>query len=307
MSTIYWLASYPKSGNTWLRAFIQNVLEDGEHPVNINDLRTGAIASNRYWLDETLGFDTADLSADEIDALRPAIYDWGGPVEELITCQHETLYHKVHDAYSYVGGQPLLGTKSIGGALYILRNPLDVAPSLANHYQCSIDHAIELMGQHQHCMANSTQKLHSQVRQQLFTWSEHVLSWVEAPSLSKLVIRYEDLLYQTLATFTQICQFLQLPNDPDRVQKAISFSDFKELNRQENQEGFNERPTKTPKFFRQGKSGSWQQSLTSQQIQQVIHDHHEIMQRFGYLDAQGQPLIIPTDIGENIAQIPHAC
>ncbi|MFM2480636.1 sulfotransferase domain-containing protein [Celerinatantimonas sp. YJH-8] len=306
MSNIYWLASYPKSGNTWLRTFIQNVIEDGEKPVHINDLHTGAIASSRYWLDETLGFDTADLHADEIDALRPTVYNWGGFDDELDASPNEALYHKVHDAYHYVAGQPLLGTKGIGGALYILRNPLDVAPSLANHYQCSIDHAIELMGQHQHCMARSTKKLTSQVRQQLFTWSEHVLSWIEAPSLARLVIRYEEMLYQPLPTFTRICQFLQLPSDPARVQKAITFSDFKELTRQENQEGFNECPSQTPKFFRQGKSGSWQQSLTPQQVTQIIHDHHDVMQRFGYLDTQGQPLVIPTDICEHIVQNPHA-
>ena len=51
MGGIYWLASYPKSGNTWLRIFLQNLREDGTEPANINDLQAGHIASNRNWLD----------------------------------------------------------------------------------------------------------------------------------------------------------------------------------------------------------------------------------------------------------------
>ena len=55
MGGIYWLASYPKSGNTWFRAFLCNLQEDGEEPADINDLATGGIASARGWLDEVLG------------------------------------------------------------------------------------------------------------------------------------------------------------------------------------------------------------------------------------------------------------
>ncbi len=76
MSGIYWLASYPKSGNTWLRSFLSNLQQDGDAPADINELATGTIASARDWLDEALGFDSADLSADEIDRLRPAVYRW---------------------------------------------------------------------------------------------------------------------------------------------------------------------------------------------------------------------------------------
>ncbi|MEJ2083836.1 MAG: sulfotransferase, partial [Acidobacteriota bacterium] len=38
MTGIVWLASYPKSGNTWLRAFLMNFLDPGKRPVDINQL-----------------------------------------------------------------------------------------------------------------------------------------------------------------------------------------------------------------------------------------------------------------------------
>ncbi len=83
MGGIYWLASYPKSGNTWFRVFLRNLLEDGDKPADINEIHTGSIASGRGWLDEVLGFDTAELEPDEVDRLRPEVYRWSIRNEEV--------------------------------------------------------------------------------------------------------------------------------------------------------------------------------------------------------------------------------
>lgn len=284
MGGIYWLASYPKSGNTWFRAFLQNLQVDGDTPLHINDLSTGSIASGRGWLDEVLGFDTAELKADEVDKLRPHVYAWS-------TQDTEIGYHKVHDAYTLLNdGTPLLGREGVLGALYILRNPLDVVASAANHWHCSLDQAIEHMADHRFCLANSRKKLPDQVRQQMLSWSEHVLSWVDAPDLNCRVIRYEDMLANPAHTFTAAARFLRLPTDPVRIEKAICFSDFKELSRQETDHGFKERPHHTAQFFRAGKSGDWRTRLSAQQVARIIADHGEVMRRFGYLDTDGQPV-----------------
>lgn len=278
---IYWLASYPKSGNTWFRTFLRNLQADQATPVDINDLSTGNIASARGWLDEVLGFDTADLTIDEIEQLRPEVYRWSLRDKEIG-------YHKIHDAYTYTAAaQPLVSCEATLGALYILRNPLDVALSAANHWHCSVDDAIVRMGNPDMALARSRKRLNSQVSQRLLTWSEHVLSWIDAPSLRCEVVRYEDMLHQPLATFTRAAAFLQLPADPERVEKAIRFSDFQELARQETEKGFRERPYHTEQFFRQGKSGDWREKLSPEQVARLIADHSEVMRRFGYLDEQG--------------------
>ena len=130
---IYWLASYPKSGNTWFRAFLQNLQVDGDTPVDINELKTGAIASARGWIDQVLGFDSADLSHEELDALRPRVYEWSAQGEAYG-------YHKAHDAWTYLrNGEPLLSAKATRGVLYLVRNPLDVAISYANHNSTGIN------------------------------------------------------------------------------------------------------------------------------------------------------------------------
>ncbi len=283
MSGIYWLASYPKSGNTWLRTFLKNLQEDGHEPVNINELKTGQIASSRGWLDEILGFDSADLDADEVDRLRPEVYRWSLRDDEIG-------YHKIHDAYTLTrDGEPLVGREATLGALYLVRNPLDVAPSFANHNNSTIDAAIERMGTSTAELARVGNGLKHQVRQKLLSWSEHVLSWVDAPDLNVLVVRYEDMLAAPVATFTKAVTFLGFPDDPVRIEKAIRFSDFNILAAQEREQGFKEKPPKTEYFFRQGKSSDWRDTLSPVQIERIIAEHGEVMARFGYLDPAGRP------------------
>lgn len=284
MSGIYWLASYPKSGNTWFRSFLYNLQQDGDAPADINELSTGGIASGRGWLDEVLGFDTAELDPDEVDRLRPAVYRWS-------LRDAEVGYHKIHDAYIYTpDGEPLVSREATLGALYIVRNPLDVAPSNANHNQSTIDQAIARMGETKHALCRTRKGLPSQVRQQLLSWSQHVLSWLDAPDLNRHVMRYEDMLSDPITSFTKATRFLGLTHQPEQIEKAIRFSDFKELSRQEEQKGFRERPTKTERFFRQGKSGDWRDKLSREQVQRIVTDHGAVMQRMGYLDAAGHPV-----------------
>ncbi len=284
MGGIYWLASYPKSGNTWFRTFLRNLRDEGDEPVDINDLSTGSIASSRGWLDHVLGFDTAELDLDEVDRLRPEVYRWALRDKELG-------YHKIHDAYTLTSeGEPLVSSEATLGALYIIRNPLDVAPSYANHNHSTIADAIDCMGQEKHGLCRSRKSLPNQTRQKLLTWSQHVLSWVDAPNLNCHVVRYEDMLAKPLETFTTAVRFLQLSEYSEKIAKAIEFSDFKVLSQQESNKGFRERPPHTERFFRQGKSGDWREKLTDEQVAKVIEDHAVVMKRFGYLDASGQPL-----------------
>ncbi len=284
MSGIYWLASYLKSGNTWFRAFLQNLLEDGDRPVDINKLTTFRVASDRGWFDDVLGFDSANLDADELERLRPEVYRWSLRDEYIG-------YHKIHDAYTYTqGGEPLVSREATLGALYILRNPLDVALSYANHNHSSIDDAIAHMGDGEHALCRFSKGLPNQARQKLLSWSGHVLSWVDATALNCQVLRYEDMQADPVAAFTGAARFLNLSDDPVRIEKAIRFSDFQELARQEAENGFYERPPRIERFFREGKSGDWREKLTPAQVERIVADHGVVMRRFGYLDADGRPL-----------------
>ena len=101
---IVWLASYPKSGNTWMRAFLSNYLADGDAPVDINSLDTGGpIASARAVFDDAVGVEASDLTQDEIERYRPRVY------LQVAANSSETLYLKIHDAFTYTpDGSPLV-------------------------------------------------------------------------------------------------------------------------------------------------------------------------------------------------------
>lgn len=283
-SRIYWLASYPKSGNTWFRFFLCNYLQNKEIPADINKWELGIMASARSWIDEALGFDSSELSEDEVEQLRPEVYRWSGRSNEIS-------YHKIHDAYTYLSdNEPLVCREATRGAIYILRNPLDLAVSYAPYYNCTIDQAIEYMGQNLYISSSKNKYLGPQVRQRLMSWSKHVASWVDAQDLKIEVIRYEDMKAAPMETFSRAIGFLDLPVNQERIAKAIRFCEFNELKAQEVEKGFKDRPIQTQEFFRKGIVGDWKNVLSDAQARKIISDHRDLMLRFGYLNEQDNPL-----------------
>lgn len=146
------------------------------------------------------------------------------------------------------------------------------------------------MGKPDFCFCKSTKGMTNQLRQKLLSWSAHVESWADATELNRLVVRYEDMRNDPLATFTRTCRFLQLPDDEASVQAALDKCAFDKLQAQEQEKGFCEKSPKHEAFFRKGIVGDWQQTLTPEQIDRIVADHHVVMRRFGYLDASGNPV-----------------
>ncbi len=277
-SGIYWLASYPKSGNTWFRVFLAHMLEVSGEPLQLDAIRTGEIASARGWVDDALGFDSAALSHDELDALRPAVYTWHA------THGNGVQYHKIHDAYTYLpDGRALIPPAGSLGALYFIRNPLDVTISLANHLNCSIDKAIHLMQKPDFSFCGGCKKQQDQLRQKLLSWSMHVSSWQSAKGIPCLVLRYEDMKASPLETFSKAVNFLKLETKPGQIERALEYSDIARLQRLEKESGFKEKPPKARSFFRKGVVGDWKNTLTSEQVNQVIDAHRDVMEAYNYL------------------------
>ena len=285
MKGIVWLASYPKSGNTWFRTFLTNFLRNGDEPANINALDGGPIASARIPFDEAVGYDSGEMTFDEIDRLRPEVYRYQA---ERAT---ETMFCKIHDAYTFLpDGRPLIPPDATACALYFVRNPLDVAVSFAHHSgHDRFDRIIRQMGRTENsfCEVDATEQ--NQLRQKLLTWSGHVTSWADAPGIRVLVLRYEDMKLKPEEAFGAAVRFVGLPDDPARVRKAIEFSRFEELKRQEENNGFGEKMPRAKSFFRKGEIGSWREVLTPDHVTKLLADHADVMRRFGYLNAAVEP------------------
>lgn len=278
LKKIVWLASYPKSGNTWFRVFITNLLKEDNQPADINNLLGGPIASSREQFDEITGLASSDLTRQEIENLRPDVY-----IHEARKSK-EMLFKKVHDAYIYTAsGKPLIPVEITKAVVYFIRNPLDIITSFANHLHASPDDTIRYMATQKYAFCNKDYKLHNQLEQKLLTWSNHVKSWVDESGLPVLVVRYEDMIDHSFDIFKKIIRFLDMETTDEKIDKAIQFSTFGILKQQEQKSGFKEKAPDSPSFFRKGKAGSWKEELNKKQVNSIIQSHKEVMERYGYL------------------------
>ncbi|MFW5781507.1 MAG: sulfotransferase domain-containing protein [Bacteroidota bacterium] len=280
---IIWLASYPKSGNTWFRVFLTNLLDKNEKPANINNLYPTTIASSRQMFDEATGLSSSDLSPSEIETLRPEVYRYIAETSE------NTIYHKIHDANILTGtGKELVPPDVTFGALYFIRNPLDVCVSFAHHAATDFQTMSRRMNNPEHSFCNKPEKLHNQLEQRLLTWSDHVKSWTDQDKFPVQVVRFEDMLENPVETFTKAVRFAGLKNDKKKIKKALEFSSFEELKKQENKSGFLEKAPGASSFFREGKTGTWKKLLPPKVVKEIVDANREIMIRYGYLDDQGE-------------------
>ncbi|MDF1795677.1 MAG: sulfotransferase domain-containing protein [Coxiellaceae bacterium] len=277
-ANIVWLASYPKSGNTWFRIFLANLLADKDEPCDINKLEISTpIAASRGLFLQTAGWSSRDLTINEIRLLQPSFYD------ALSEQQTETCYLKTHEAYSFnEHQQPIHSPKATKGTVYFIRNPLDVCISWANHCDNEIDKSIKSLAKDQ-WIAQKRKEQGSQFAQYTQSWSDHVTGWTTLQNGPTLVLRYEDMLADSVQWFTKAVQFLELEYTEAQIEKALHHARFDELKQQEQAKGFAEKPKGSKAFFRKGQSGDWQQRLTTQQIDKVIAKHHDVMAQYDYL------------------------
>lgn len=238
----------------------------------------------RVWFDEWVGVEATALDDVVIEQLRPAVYRC------IAHATDDTLYMKVHNAWACTDhGEGLFPADITAGVIYILRNPLDLAPSCAHHWGISIAQAVENLCNPDFTMTRSLGGLIDQLRQHVRSWSGHVHSWLDASGLPICLVHYEDLRRDSEGVFGEVVRFCGLRYDEARVCKAVAFSDFAELQRQEQAAGFAERSTKAPgSFFRRGQVRSWSNELAPHLVQRLIEAHRETMRRFGYLDEHHQ-------------------
>ena len=283
---LVWMASYPKSGNTWLRAFLANYTHDYGRPIDINELATdtstGMLASQRKRFDELTGVEASSFTDAEINSLRPSVY-------RRISEQHaqlsdDPLFIKIHDipTLSKANKLDLIPRNCTRAIIYVVRNPLDVAVSFAHHFELSIDESIRALNDDNHRIGNSTHGLSTQLQQVLTSWSGHYKSWVENQKNPVLVIRFEDMHENPYDTFRKVLEFSGIDVDSHRLERAVQNSSFDILKNQESEASFEENPAKG-KFFRIGASGGWNQTLSRIQVDLVISKHSQVMQKLGYL------------------------
>jgi len=277
MGNIVWLASYPKSGNTWLRAFLANLIANRADPLRPDEWAAYAddeALPERF--NELAGRPSQELTLDEIAAWRPHVH-------ALIAQRSQgTCFVKSHNMSGSFDGLPLYNWQVSAGAVYVVRNPLDVAISMSHHFGLGIDEAIEQLGNPRVATANDALF----VSQILGSWSEHVGGWVEVAERlpgNVIVLRYEDLLDKPAKHFAKAAKLIGLGQDKARIERAVKHTSFQTLSSLEQKHGFVEAVDEKTRFFFKGRANQWREALSREQVQRIVDAHREQMTRFKYV------------------------
>jgi len=282
VTQILWLASYPKSGNTWLRAFLANYLSDSRQPVDINTLPEFSYSDIRTsYYEQVSGKAIADLEPAEVNRLRPRVH------RLLAAARPGVVFVKTHSMLTRIDGVPTITPEVTRGAVYVVRNPLDAGVSFGHHYGLPMENVSRAL-----CFSGlKTVPQPDTVTQFLSDWSNHLKSWLNTTGLPRKVIRYEDMVASPDKTFGEVIDFLDMPKDRDRIKRAIRHSSFKTLAKQERSSGFVEQSNKSEAFFRRGVVGGWRNELSDEQAEHMIRHHREMMMEMGYLSAKDELLV----------------
>lgn len=273
MSGLYWLASYPKSGNTWVRCFL-SALAGGGVIERFDEIVQAAHASaSRPWLEAMLDVPSSDFSAADFIHARADLHRMQAATVEL------SRILKVHDCYD-----PALFPAAVtAGVVYIVRDPRDVVPSLAAHLGKSLDQAIASMSDDHFRLAARPGVYFPQGPQWLSSWSRHAESWLVPRQAPVLLLRYEDLCADPALQFRRLLDFVGLSCDEAAMQGALRATRFEALRAKEARDGFPERSRFAARFFRQGTAGAWRQALDPEQAARVQAQHGPMMRQLGYL------------------------
>lgn len=267
---IIWLASYPKSGNTWVRTFLANYFLGRRKPVGINELRRFTLSETRRdFYDRAAGGRFTGETFDDSILLRPK-------VQRLVAAaKPEPHFVKTHSIIDRVGPIPLIDPGVTAAAVYILRNPFDVVPSYARHTGLSLDASIEALANPKNVLASD-----NGIFDVLGRWDDHVASWVGAPGLAHIVLRYEDIHANPRKAFERLFAFLKTPVNTAHLKRTIEATRFEKLKKQEETDGFIERPQQMERFFHSGKAGGWREALNDDQVAKLHRAFEPALRRW---------------------------
>jgi hypothetical protein len=285
-SRIFWLASYPRSGNTWLRMYLYNLVKmlggaDTEQDINLLHCFSPSDADRIHYgkyLDWSL-----QTSLKHVAPVRRMVQQAiATEANEYAEESNGLVFVKTNWLLGDVFGHHSIDFALSAGAIYLIRNPLDVAVSLAHHMDQPIDFAIDFM-----CAPDASYGGDAAVVM-IGSWSQNAASWTRHPRPDISVIRYEDLLSDPILWFTVLTRQIFPKASPaaDLIQRAIERCSFEHLRAQEQSQGwYFGKSREAEQFFREGRAGQWQQALTRQQADRIVNAHGELMRQFGYLPA----------------------
>jgi len=255
MSGAIWLASYPHSGGNRMRLALRALCDSNEDVASGGRSGFGCGVAWRDLIDRELEVDSGLLTEPELQELRPQLH------AAMFGRSKVPRPAKVHDAWVRTpDGHPIYDRSFTHAAIYLIRDPRDIAVQWARHHGWPFDRAIAHL-------ADAGARLGRiggmHIPQQLRSWSGHVSSWLDESGLDPLPVRYEDMATDPRAALERMAARLGWNTSPQMVAGAIV--------------------AHADSALPDGKMGMWREDLTRGQAARIERDHGEAMARFGYL------------------------
>ncbi len=276
---IIWIASYPKSGNTYLRSFISSYYFSKKGKFNFDLLLS------------ILQFPSVKFVKNKINSELEASQSWVYNQKHFFSGE-KLHFIKTHNSLNQYKENNFT-TKDLSlGAIYIVRDPRNLITSMRNHYSLSYEQAFsKLINEKQTLLEKSIDGDYSNFTF-LGSWSSHYKSWKDSKDFKTLFIKYEDLENNKYDTFLKIIKFINtLKKDKSSINEkklinSINSTNFSNLRNKEENEGFeesvNSKSGKKKRFFNLGFNNRWQKILPKNILSKLNYTFQKELNDLGY-------------------------
>ena len=278
---IIWLASYPKSGNTWLRLFISSILFSSDGNANFEDIKKIDQYPRRKFFDGLIS---------NFEDMHEIKKNWITS-QDLINLDNKIKILKTHHMHCEVDNYSFTNNDNTLGVIYVVRDPRNVITSIMHHFhKSSYKEAKESIFEEKKLIGSK--KDNDKMLTITGSWKTNYLSWKKIKK-NFLLIKYENLISNPKNEFNKIVQYLQnlmnIEIDKKKIEKAINSTSFENLSELETKHGFEEsvvdkKTGKNKKFFNLGPKNDWRKLLDNETINEIEEKFNSEMKELGYLN-----------------------
>ena len=279
---IIWLASYPKSGNTWVRHFLASLIYSNQGKVGL----------------EKLGFIMQYPKRDQFEKLVTNLDDFNQikknwiNSQNLINSDNKLSIFKTHHALCSLGKDNFTDKKNTLGAIYIVRDPRNVISSILYHFNLSnTEEALNFIQTEDKFIGNVKNKVNYPLHTLIGSWKTNYNSW-KFSGKNFLLVKYEDLILNPNTEFKRIANYItnttNIKFSEEQIKKGIDESSFENLRKFEDKNGFIEsikdpENKKRKKFFNLGPRNDWKKSLDKKFVDEIENSFKDEMKELGYI------------------------